>query len=390
MVFIVNYYLSLKKINIIQAINIISFDVPFPANYGGVIDVFYKIKEFKAKGIKVYLHCFEYGRAQSKELEALCEKVFYYKRHTGFMSNFSGLPYNVKSRISAELTKNLLSNDYPILFEVLHTCYLLSDPRLLKRLKVYRHSNIEHDYYKHLAKSEKKLLKKIYLHLEAGKLRSFEKVVNHADLILAVNECDVSYFKNKYPKVKTEFLPSFHPNNRVIIKEGKGDYILYNGNLSISENYSAVIWLIHHVFSKSTIKVKIAGLNPPEFLIEAIKKYQHIELIANPTDKTMTELIENAHVHVLYTEQATGLKLKLLNVLHTGRFVICNDKMLEGTGLKANDGLFICNSAQDFISQIETVMKKDFNSLLISERKSQLEKFSNQKNMEKLLGLINH
>ncbi|MBK7667941.1 MAG: glycosyltransferase family 1 protein [Sphingobacteriaceae bacterium] len=372
----------------INAINIISFDVPFPANYGGVIDVFYKIKEFKKQGIKVHLHCFEYGRAQSKELEALCEKVYYYKRQTGFMSNFSGLPYNVKSRISAELTKNLLSNDYPILFEVLHTCYLLSDPRLLKRLKVYRHSNIEHDYYKHLAKSEKKLLKKIYLKLEAGKLRSFENVITHADLILAVNECDVSYFKDKYPKVKTEFLPSFHANNSVTIKEGKGDYILYNGNLSISENYAAVIWLINNVFNKLNHKIKIAGLNPPEFLISEVKKHKHIELVANPDDKTMNDLIENAHIHVLYTEQATGLKLKLVNVLHTGRFVICNDKMIEGTGLKANDGLVICNSSQDFISQTESIMKKDFTSQLITERKSQLDKFSNQKNMEKLLGLL--
>lgn len=372
----------------INAINIISFDIPYPANYGGVIDVFYKIKEFKRQGIKVYLHCFEYGRARSKELEALCEKVYYYKRHTGFMSNFSGLPYNVKSRISAELTKNLLSNNYPILFEVLHTCYLLSDPRLLKRLKVYRHSNIEHEYYKHLAKSEKKLLKKIYLHLEAGKLKNFESVINHADVILAVNECDVSYFKNKFPKVKTEFLPSFHANNEMNIKEGKGDYILYNGNLSISENYSAVGWLVNNVFNKMDTKVKIAGLNPPEFLVSEISKHKNIELIANPDDKTMNELIENAHIHVLYTEQATGLKLKLLNVLHSGRFIICNDKMTEGTGLKASDDLVICNTPQDFISKINGLMQKEFTSQFINERKSQLDKFSNKKNMEKLLGLL--
>ena len=353
-----------------------------------MIDVFYKIKEFRNKGIKVYLHCFEYGRAKSQELEALCEKVYYYKRHTGFMSNFSGLPYNVKSRISAELTKNLLSNEFPILFEVLHTCYLLSDQRLIKRLKVYRHSNIEHDYYKHLAKSEKRFLKKIYLKLEAGKLKRFESVINHADLILAVNECDVSYFKNKYPKIKTEFLPSFHPNNEINIKEGKGDYILYNGNLSISENYAAVIWLSNNVFNKINTSVKIAGLDPPEFLVSELKKYKNTELVANPDEKTMNDLIANAHIHILYTEQATGLKLKLLNVLHTGRFVICNDKMLEGTGLIGSNGLIICNSPQDFISQIENLSQKEFTKDLISERRSQLDKFSNQRNMEKLLGLI--
>lgn len=372
----------------IDAINIISFDIPYPANYGGVIDVFYKIKEFSNKGIKVYLHCFEYGRARSKELEALCEKVYYYKRRTGFMNNFSGLPYNVKSRISNELTKNLLSNDYPILFEVLHTCYLLSDPRLLKRLKVYRHSNIEHEYYKHLAKSEKRLLKKIYLNLEAGKLKNFESVINHADMILAVNECDVSYFKNKYPKVRTEFLPSFHPHSAVEIKEGKGDYILYNGNLSISENYSAVYWLTTKVFSQLNHPVKIAGLNPPAFLTTEIKKHKNIELIANPDDKTMNELVGNAHVHVLYTDQATGMKLKLVNVLHTGRFVICNDKMIEGTGLLPNQGLIITKTPEEFVSNINSLFQKEFTTELIAERKTQLEKFSNKKNMEKLLSLL--
>jgi hypothetical protein len=134
--------------------------------------------------------------------------------------------------------------------------------------------------------------------------------------------------------------------------------------------------------------VKIAGLNPPDFLVSELRKHKNVELIANPDDKKMNALVENAHIHVLYTEQATGLKLKLLNVMHSGRFVICNDKMLEGTGLKANDSLVICNSANEFISQIDSVMKKDFTSQLITERKLQLEKFSNQRNMEKLLRLI--
>jgi hypothetical protein len=207
-------------------------------------------------------------------------------------------------------------------------------------------------------------------------------------MIFAVNECDVSYFRDKYPKVRTEFIPSFHPHNEITIKTGKGEYILYNGNLSISENYSAVIWLTEVVFSKLDFPVKIAGLNPPGFLIEELKKYKNIELIANPDDKKMNELIENAHIHVLYTDQATGLKLKLLNVLHTGRFVICNDKMIEGTGLKADNGLILCKTANEFVSTINSTFQKEFTQEIISERKVQLEKFSNKRNMERLLSLL--
>ena len=35
------------------ALNIICFDVPFPANYGGAIEEFYKIKALHQLGVKI-------------------------------------------------------------------------------------------------------------------------------------------------------------------------------------------------------------------------------------------------------------------------------------------------------------------------------------------------
>ena len=45
-----------------KRLHIVAFDVPFPANYGGAIDVFYKLKALHQLGIRITLHCFEYGR----------------------------------------------------------------------------------------------------------------------------------------------------------------------------------------------------------------------------------------------------------------------------------------------------------------------------------------
>lgn len=373
-----------------KAINIISFDVPFPANYGGVIDVYYKLVWLKNAGVKVHLHCFTYGREASKELEALCEKVYYYPRKTGTVSFFSFLPYNVKSRQSVELEKNLLSNDFPILFEVLHTCYLLNDARFKDRKKIYRHSNIEHDYYLQLSKSERNASKRFYLRTEANKLKRFEKIVNYADIILAVNENDAAYFNLNYPKVKTVYLPSFHPNQEVNIKSGIGDYILYNGNLSISENYESAQWLIENVFSRILQKVIIAGLNPPAFLKKSIEGYAHIQLIENPSAEKMEELIENAQIHCLHTFQATGLKLKLLNVLFTGRFVICNPKMIVGTHIIGGDksGIYVSNLPERYIELINNLMEMDVKPEIIEERKKSLEIYFNQVNIKKLLEVI--
>jgi hypothetical protein len=370
------------------SLNIISFDIPFPANYGGVMDVFYKLRHLHEKGVKIHLHCFEYGREHAKELELYCEKVYYYKRKTGLQSALSSLPYNVASRTSDELAKNLLANDFPILFEVLHTCCLMSDPRFEKRFKIYRHSNIEHEYYHHLANSEKNIFKKLYLNLEAGKLERFEKTVADANLILAVSRTDLDYFRKKYPKVNAEYLPSFHPNEDITVREGIGSYILYHGNLGISENYEAALWLIRHVFSKMNYAVKIAGLNPPGFLRAQAERHANIELIANPTQEEMTELLENAQIHALFTKQATGLKLKLLNVLYRGRFVICNDKLLNGTGIGSSKTLVIANTSEAFITAIETHFTSPLTPNMMKERRLFLEQFYNQANTEKLISLI--
>ena len=63
-----------------KALHIISFDNPFPPKYGGVIDVFYKIKALHSLGVKIYLHCFvdEIPMVDS-DLKIFVEKVYYYK-----------------------------------------------------------------------------------------------------------------------------------------------------------------------------------------------------------------------------------------------------------------------------------------------------------------------
>ncbi len=368
-------------------LHIISFDIPYPANYGGAIDVFHKIRCLHAQGIKVILHCFEYGdRKDSPELEKLCEKVYYYKRNNSFLNQLSFLPFNVKSRINSELKQNLLKDNYPILFEVLHTCYLLKDPDFKNRKKLFRHSNIEHDYFLELAKGEKSFLKKLYLKVEAFKLKRFEKQITYADCILSVSEADLNYFKKTYPNTLSVYLPSFHQFDKLQCKTGQGDYILYHGNLSISENYNAALWLIKNVFSKIKQTVVIAGLNPPSHLVEEIKKYSHITLKQNCSEQDMQSLIEDAQIHCLYTEQATGLKLKLLNVLFSGRFVIANNSMLAGTSLK--DACFIANKPQQYIEAINYFFDKEFIENEIENRKRVVEPMNNQEKTKKLIELL--
>lgn len=368
-------------------LHIVSFDIPYPANYGGAIDVFYKIKCLHEAGVQVILHCFEYGdRKPSEELEKFCKKVYYYKRKMQFTNHFSFLPFNVKSRISKELKQNLLLDEYPILFEVLHSAYLINDKSLVNRFKLFRPANIEHDYFLEIAKSEKSFFKKIYLKIEALKLKKFESRISDAHIMLPISKKDVRYFKKKYEHTQSVFFPAFHEFDEISVPLGKGNYILYHGNLSISENYTAAIWLIENVFSKLKHQVIIAGLNPPIFLQNLISKYDHISLKANCSSSEMKALISEAHINCLYTSQSTGLKLKLLNVLFSGRFVLANSQMLLGSGLEKTCD--ICNTPSEYLNAIDKMMNQSIDNSFIENRKKGLVMMSNETKTEFLVSLL--
>jgi hypothetical protein len=59
----------------VKQLHVISFDNPFPPNYGGVIDVYYKLKALFEAGVEINLHVFEYGRERSTELSKICKTV---------------------------------------------------------------------------------------------------------------------------------------------------------------------------------------------------------------------------------------------------------------------------------------------------------------------------
>ena len=39
-------------------LHIVSFNVPWPANYGGVMDVFYRLRALSRAGLRIHLHCY--------------------------------------------------------------------------------------------------------------------------------------------------------------------------------------------------------------------------------------------------------------------------------------------------------------------------------------------
>ncbi len=366
-------------------LHIVSFDVPFPPNYGGVIDVFYKIKALHEAGVKIILHCFEYGREEARELETYCEQVFYYKRQMNRSLLFHTLPYIVVSRRSEVLMERLLNDQHPILFEGLHSCYHLNDIRLRGRICLVRNHNIEHDYYNSLAQVEKSVFRKMYFKREAVKLRAFEKVMTLASSVLAISRADEETLKKRYSNV--QLVSAFHPNGQVSICTGQGNFALYHGNLEVGENNEAAIYLATQVFSDSNVPLIVAGKNPSAELVDAISKQKNITLQGNILTNEIDVLIREAQINVLPTFQATGIKLKLLAALFNGRHCLVNSPMVSNTGLET-----LCSIADTPVSmraEVDRLFNLSFEPGAIIRREQVLcPAFSNRESLQKLLKLI--
>jgi len=369
-----------------RAIQLVAFNIPYPADYGGVIDIFYKIKALSECGLSVYLHCFEYDRPRAKELERYCAKVFYYTRKEGIRYQFSPKPYIVTTRINNQLLSNLSSNSAPILFEGLHTCFYLDHPLLSQHIRLVRTHNIEHEYYLNLNKAEQNSFRKIFYWMEAFKLSRYENILKKATHLLCISPNDTTYFNNKLDG-NAHLIPAFHPFDEIKSKVGRGKYILFHGNLSVSENVKAVEFLLDKVFNKITLPVIVAGKNPSDRLRQRIREHSHIQLVSNPGKEQMETLIQDAQLSLLPTFQDTGLKLKLLASLFSGRYCIANSQMINKTGLE-----HLCHQAdtpEEMIDRINELFHEDFTSEEIEKRKGVLENaFSNQRNAMKIMDLL--
>ena len=369
-------------------IHIISFDIPFPANYGGVIDVFYKVKELYNKGVKVHLHCFQYGREVADILELYCEEVNYYSRKTGILYNLSSTPYIILSRICGKLIHKLEKDSYPILCEGMHTCGLLLSPALEERKLIYRSSNIEHHYYRGLANNEKNIFKKFYYNKEAEKLEKWEKNLSKASLFLTVSKEEQKYYKKAFPNTKVENIYSFFQQDgfKFIDKE-VNRYILFHGKLSVQENITTANRIINNIAPKSNFNFIIAGMDPDKSITVNAKKLNNVNVIPNPDNSEMEKLIAEAHINLLLTDQPTGLKLKLLNSIYQGKHCLVNNKMLVGSGL--DECVEIANTNNEIIESINVLMQRSFTIDDNNQRKTLIpEEFSNTKKVDKLIKLI--
>ncbi len=368
-------------------LHLVCYDVPYPVDYGGVFDLFYKIITLSRAGVKIHLHCFEYGRGRQPELEKFCTEVIYYDRMPAYKSISTTVPYIVVSRANQQLLTNLKKDDYPILMEGMHCTYYLHTGDLPKERCFVRLPNVEHLYYDKLAETSTNLPKKLFYQRESKLLYQYElSLADKADFwTISQKDCDVFVHQLGYKKIDN--LPLYLPEYKPEWRGAKGNFCLYHGNLEVEENEFAAIWLLENVFNEVEIPFVIAGKNPSKKLERLAHAQMHTCLVSNPGDKEMEDLIKKAQVNILPSFNSTGIKLKLINALYQGRHCLLNASAVEGSGLE--DCCVIANTCKTMQDEVQRLYELPYTLYAFEHRIEKLAStFDNQRNAKQMMGWI--
>lgn len=368
-----------------EYVHIVSLDAPAPPDYGGAIDIYYKIVALSAIGKKVILHYFDYKEGRSAEgLEQHCYKIHSYKRQTGIQGLSYRLPYIVRSRINKELIDTLQKDNYPVILEGVHCTGILPYINSQSRKIILRLHNNEATYYKALAKATRNTFKKIYYTWESYLLKHYQNALPKGMCIAGLSESDLKDFSAQQ-FTNLHFVPSFIPWQEVRSQLGTGDYCLYQGNMSVAENEEAAFWLVDNLFSKSSVPFIIAGKAPSNRLLKKTAGFRNIQVIRDPSEEKMAMLVHNAQINILPSFNQTGVKLKLLHALFNGRYCLTNPAGVEGSSIKC--GVIIANK-EEMAEQVSHFITKPFSGSEAAERRLLLTIYNNEVNAQKLSALI--
>lgn len=330
-------------------LHIVSFAVPYPADYGGAIDAWSRMKALEASGVNIHLHCFVYKHFKPQPiLKQIARQVHYYPRVVWPALFLKGQPFIVSSRRYPDLLKNLTGDKQPVFFEGVQTTGFI--PELKNRNLLLRAHNIEHEYYAELAKHTKGFRSLIYSR-ESQCLEVYERTLATAfNVVFAISSKDNQWYLQQ--GATSVFLPPFHGHQHVDIRMGRGEYLLYQGDLSLEINQVALLDLIHKLPEDQLYPVVIAGKAGDKAFEENLARFPNLRREADVSDEKMVELIQQAQVVLIHSLHGSGMKLKIFPALYFGKFVAATDHCKTDTVLDEAIYFYAPDALGDVIHQL--------------------------------------
>lgn len=345
-----------------KRILIVSFDTPYPTNYGGVYDVMAKIRFFKEHDYIVDLISVSLDTERVRIFENYVSKGDIFGNHKNlnaritfkkmFSCLFSLNPISMTLRNeSLDGCSFIRENRYEfVLIEhAKMSCYAQQLSKLTDAPIYLRLHNDECQYYKALAQKTSSIIKKFFLLNEAARYYRIQKKLLYNEVIsrfLLISENDLSIFDDCSSHVnRLSVLPIYvdeiFPRQNTYVSDSKIYDFIYVGNLELDDNFDAVILALNFISENgfSEAKILVAGKCVSESRQIEIKNaaneiIQGCDFRYNVSPDELIDIYSSGKVFLNFSTNSGGVKTKLMEALQFQISVLSNHEGVENSGLE--------------------------------------------------------
>lgn len=346
--------------------------IPYPLNDGGAIGAYNFIKGYAEAGCEVSILAMNtskhYVKAEKAEevlggfgklrIVDIDNRII---AHRAFRNLFKGTSYIIERFVSADFDNNLKDilqrNDFDIVHvDGLPPAAYIDTIRQFSSAKIsMRAHNVEHVIWERIAANESNPIKKIYVALQAKRLKKFEiNALEKCDLVLAISKEDEETIRKCKPGVKTVVIPA---GMDIPSKQQNENFDVQNlffiGSFDWMPNKQGMEWFLKEIWPQLStgfpdLQLQIAGKKMPPSL------WQHADKNIKPLGEVpdAKEFMLKAGVMVVPIISGSGIRIKILEAMALGKTIIATDIATEGLGLTNGENVLIANNAAEFILQI--------------------------------------
>jgi glycosyltransferase involved in cell wall biosynthesis len=342
-------------------------------------------KHFREEGISEELHHY-----REQHLVKVDNRV---KVGEAFLNLFSKESYHIARFVSTAYNNQLIelleNNTYDIVqLETLYLAPYIETIRAHSSAKiVMRSHNVEHEIWKRITENTSVGPKKIYLQLLTKRLEQFElEALNQYDLLAAITDRDLEFFKQCGCKIPTKVTPiGLETGNYVPVtlanQMNTVPTFCFIGSLDWMPNYNGVKWILDEVWDAVVEAVPqatfhIAGRNTPEELLQ--KKYPNVVIHGEVEDALDFINAHDAMLVPLFS--GSGMRVKILEGMALEKVIISTQLGLEGIAAKDQKEVLIADTKEMFIQQIINLLKAtaiDRKNIGIAARQYIMQHFDN-------------
>lgn len=365
---------------------------PYPLKDGESIAVTYLAKAYRDLGAEVTLLSFNTIKTFYKMAELPDNFDHYQAIHTvyldnypepigAFMNLFSKQSYHISRFITKPfqqaLSTLLQKNKYDIIqLESVYFAPYISVIRKLSSAKVVmRAHNVEFEIWDRVAQNTTSFIKKWYLTYLVKKLKNYEiSQLNNYDLLLAMTEKDLTYFKKLGFRNKSLVTPiglQLTDYQNFEIKQ-QTPAISFIGSLDWMPNQEGLVWFLENVWSDLRKKIPslmlhVAGRNTPDWIFEKAGN----GVVIHGEVEDAKAFLKKYPLTIVPLFSGSGMRVKILEGMAMARVVVTTTLGLEGIPAKAGKEVLIANDKTMFINQIIAVFNKKEGTLAIQRNARQ-------------------